>query len=76
MKTYAELKNMFGQAMAKELRTRKKEMEEKRPADQPQWWMPHPDFPQSQETHIAIIAWLMFFRGVRINFIQLYPAVL
>ena len=44
MKTFRDLKQMFGTAVAKDIRQRKKELGA-------EWWWEHPDLPDNEEPH-------------------------
>ena len=49
MKTFKELREKHGLALAKQLRDNKKELQLTKPVDEPDFWYPHPDFPKVED---------------------------
>ena len=48
MKTYRELKALYGSASAKAIRERKKELGS-------EWWWPHPEMGENEDPHVETV---------------------
>ena len=49
LKTFKTLREQFGTAVAKQIRDRKKQLQESKKPEEEDWWKKHPDCPDVEE---------------------------